>query len=113
MDFFGYRLEKVNKLEEQKLEEAIATLTKHGFRAVRVTKDKSRKVESMKKANETRTQKVIEKIKDSIQELKDKEEKINVANIVRLTGVSRITAKKYLYIILNENSIDENTKKDS
>jgi len=99
MNFFGYRIEKISIIEEQKLEEAVETLQKHGFRAVRITKDKSNKITSMKKANNKRTEDTKKKIIDAITLLKEDEKKINVANIVSISGVSRITAKKYLDLL--------------
>ena len=105
MNFFGYRIEKINEFEEMKLKEAIETLEKHGFRAVKTTKDKSKKVLSMQKANEKRISDTKNKIFSSIHKLKANNDKINLANIVFDCNVSRITAKKYLNIYLEDSNV--------
>jgi len=94
-EFFGYKIQ-VSKKDEEELEQAKQILHKYGFRAVRETKDKSKKIESMKKANQVRTNEVKQKIDKAMKTLKFQDKKITAYMLAKESGVSQPTAKKYL-----------------
>ena len=94
-EFFGIKIE-VTKQDIEELEQAKQILNKHGFRAVRQTKDKSNKIASMKKANEVRTNEVKQKIIKAMEILSHQDKKITAYMLSKESGVSQPTAKKYL-----------------
>lgn len=99
MEFFGYRLEKISELEVLELAQAKAVLEKHGFRAVRTTTDKSKKIASASKANEAKQAKTREKLQNGLNLWRmegDQEKKLTAYKLGQLAGVSQNTAKKFL-----------------
>jgi len=97
-EFFGYKIE-VSKQDEEELEQAKKILDKHGFRAVKQTKDKSNKIASMKKANKIRSDEVRQKIDKAMETLSHQDKKITAYMLAKESGVSQPTAKKYLVSI--------------
>ena len=96
MTLFGYRI-RLEKIDEAKeLERAKEVLELHGFRPVRKTIDKSKKSQSAKEATAIRMERAKTKVEEAIAKLNAEGKKINIANVVRIAGVSRITAKKYI-----------------
>lgn len=99
MEFFGYRIEKITDLEARELEEAKEVLEKHGFRAVKATQDKSKKIASANKANEAKIKATKEKLQNGLDLWRlegDQEKKLTAYKLGKLAGVSQNTAKKFL-----------------
>jgi Fic family protein len=96
-EFFGYTID-ISKGEMQELERAKEILDKHGFKAVRKTKDLTKKRISAQKATETRQKATEEKIQAGIRlwRLEASESKLTAYKLAKLAGVSQNTAKKYL-----------------
>lgn len=99
MEFFGYRIEKITDIEAHELEQAKQVLEKHGFRAVRATADKSKKVASASKANEAKIKATREKLQNGLNLWRlegDQDKKLTAYKLGKLSGVSQNTAKKFL-----------------
>lgn len=95
LKFFGYEI-TVTREEADELEQAKAVLERHGFRAVRQTADKSKKQESIKRANEIRVSKTREKMQNALNLLRFQDDKITAYRLAKEAGVSQPTAKKFL-----------------
>ncbi len=99
MEFFGYRLEKINDVEAKELERAKEVLERHGFKAVRLTADKSKKQASARKATEARSAKTKEKIQNGMNLWRlegDQDKELTAYKLAKLADISPKTAKKYL-----------------
>ncbi len=99
MEFLGYRLVKISDVEAKELERAKKTLERHGFRAVRVTADKSKKAAAAKMANAAKVKATDEKIQNGLDLWRmeeDQGKKLTAYKLAKLAGVSQNTAKKYL-----------------
>jgi len=98
MEFFGYRIEKVSDSEAQELERAREVLEKHGFRAVRKTKDTSKKIASAKKASEGKAKVSAEKCQNGLNLWRmERNQGLPTAyRLAKLSNVSQNTAKKWL-----------------
>ena len=103
MEFFGYKIEKINKSEEEALQQAKEVLNKHGFRAVRVTRDKSNKQKAMKKANDERVKQTRAKIQNGVNLLRMEGKKITSYSLAKYAEVSTNTAKKYIELLNIKN----------
>ena len=99
MEFFGYKIEKINKSEEEALQQAKEVLDRHGFRAVRITKDKSNKQKSMKKANDIKVKQTRAKIQNGVNLLRMENKKITSYSLGKYAEVSTNTAKKYIKLL--------------
>lgn len=100
MELFGrkIKIEKVDS-EERELEEAFAVLTKHGYRAVKLTEDKSKKVASAGKANEAKIKQTREKLQNGLNlwRMEGQQDKpLTAYKLAQLSGVSQNTAKAFL-----------------
>jgi Fic family protein len=97
-EFFGYSIDIRNKSEMQELERAKEILDKHGFKAVRKTKDLTKKRISAQKATETRQKATEAKIQHGINlwRMEASDERLTAYKLSKLAGVSQNTAKKYL-----------------
>jgi len=98
MKILGYQIEKITEIEKNELDHAMSILKKYGFRVVRLTEDKTKKIESAKKATALKIKQSKEKVTNAIKELESTNQKINIANVAKLANISRITAKKYMDI---------------
>ena len=96
MNIFGLTIERTVKNEQEKFDRACKIIDDFNYRVVKQTFDKSNKTASAAKASQIRANRAKEKVLESMQNLKNEHSKVNVANIVKMTGVSRITAKKYM-----------------
>ena len=96
MNIFGLTIERTVKNEQEKFDRACKVIYDFNYRVVKQTSDKSNKTASAAKATQIRANRAKEKVLESMQNLKNEHSKVNVANIVKMTGVSRITAKKYM-----------------
>lgn len=99
MEFFGYRLEKITDAEEQELDRAKDVLVKHGFRAVKITTDKSKKQESARKATAGREAATAAKIQNGMNLWRmegEQDKKLTAYKLAKLSGVAKNTAQKYL-----------------
>ena len=97
MKIFGYTIEKKSDFDE--LTEAKRVLDKHGFRAVRVTTDKSNKQASAKKANEAKIKITNDKLQNGLELWRmegDQDKPLTAYRLGKLAGVSQNTAKKFL-----------------
>ena len=112
MTFFGYRIEKISDAEAKGLERAKEVLERHGFRAVRVTTDKTNKSKSAKEATKIRADRAKKKVLNAMAELENVGQKVNIANVAKLADVSRITAKKYMGEVHINYTIDTEHDED-
>lgn len=98
MEFFGYRIEKINADEALALERAREVLEKHGFRAVRKTTDTSKKIESAKRASESKTRISAEKCQNGLNlwRMEGNQGLPTAYRLAKLSNVSQNTAKKWL-----------------
>lgn len=100
MELFGMKI-KVEKIdaEDRELQEAFAVLEKHGYRAVKITEDKSKKIASASKANEAKIKQTREKLQNGLNLWRlegDQDKKLTAYKLGKLSGVSQNTAKKFL-----------------
>jgi len=97
MEFFGYTIE-INATEAGDLERAKEVLKKHGFRAVKMTSDLTKKRASAGKATEARQRATAEKIQNGMNlwRMEASEKPLTAYKLAKLADVSQNTAKKYL-----------------
>ena len=96
MEFFGYRIEKITAGEANELEIARKVLEKHGFRAVRQTQDKSKKVAAAAEARKKLEQKTRQKVQNAMNLLRFQDKPITAYRLAKEADISPHTAKKYL-----------------
>ena len=98
MEFFGYRIEKVNANEALELERAREVLERHGFRAVRKTQDTSKKIASAKRASATKNKATNEKCQQGLNlwRMEGNTSLPTAYRLAKLSSVSQNTAKKWL-----------------
>lgn len=110
MEFFGYRIEKIDRIEEMELEQARETLEKHGFRAVKITTDKTKKVASAKRAAAAKSKATDQKIQNGLNlwRMEASEKPLTAYKLAKLSGVSQNTAKKWM----NSKNLDRSLYAD-
>jgi hypothetical protein len=98
MEFWGYRIERISDIEIKELEEAKKVLEKHGFRAVKITQDKSNKIVSAAKANQAKQAQTNAKIQNALNlwRMEASDEKLTAYKLAQLSGVSQNTTKAFL-----------------
>ena len=96
-ELFGYRIEIDKKLESdnnipKELKDAIETIKKFGLKVTGTEKQKR----AAAIATATRQKRVKEKIQNAINILKLENKPITPYNVSKISGVSFVTARKYL-----------------
>jgi len=104
MEFFGYRIEKINADEALALERAREVLEKHGFRAVRKTQDTSKKIASAKKASAAKSKATSDKCQNGLNlwRMHGNQDMPTAYRLAKLSNVSQNTAKKWLLSLNGE-----------
>ena len=76
-----------------------------GYKAVKIADEQAdasqKRAERAKIASEIKAQRAREAVLQAIKQLKAENKKINIANVSRISGVARNTAKKYLVSLNN------------
>lgn len=103
MNIFGYTIEKISKDKQEKFDRACKIIYDMDYRVVKQTADKSNKTASALEATKIRSDRAKNKVNEAIQYLEKNDLKLTIANIVRHSNASRVTAKKYL----NEAKFEE------
>lgn len=96
MNIFGIIEITWAKDKQQKFDELCTQLNEFGYRAVKITSDKSKKREAVKVATKSRSDKARAKMDNAINLLRFQDDKITAYRLAKESGVSQTTAKKYL-----------------
>ncbi len=96
MNIFGLTIERTAKNKQEKFDKACKTIYDFNYRVIKQTEDKSKKIHSAAKATKFRAEKTKKKVYEAIEKIHCENLKLNEANIVRYSNVSRVSAKKYM-----------------
>lgn len=96
MNIFGIIEISWAKDKQEKFDRLCEELNEHGYRAVKITEDKSKKRESAKLATQSRSDKARAKMDEAMESLRFQDKPITAYRLAKESGVSQTTAKKYL-----------------